>query len=331
MMKGCCFTIIFFFVAFFLFTPTSFINLVADLLPAFIGDLIGKYLPSLLFIVYMSVIIPMIIRLLVKTEKHHTIGSSENSTMNKFLIFFSMNVFLFPTIVTPIIDTVIYGGDFGSDFAHAVADMGNFFLIYLTTMLFIQNGFNLLQVGRLIGSKLAERDATTRREEILAWSNVPFDVSYNSATHLTVMIVAFSYVVTAPLCCIVGALYYNLRYFIDKYNICCLFYIPFESRGETPKSALRFVILTVCMFQLLSSLILMSINRPFLIIGAALALVAVIICIILLCFEDRFYRDETRVFSTETSEATAMGEEYLYPTEKAGDLKADLDTSRAKE
>ena len=248
MMKGCCFTVVFFFVAFFLFTPTSFINMVASLLPSFVGDIVGKYLPSLLFIVYMSVLIPMIIRFLVKTERHHTVGSAENSTMNKFLLFFSMNVFLFPTVVTPIIDTLIYGADFGSDFAHAVADMGNFFLVYITTMVFIQNGFNLLQAGRLIVTKLKERDATTRREEILAWSNEPFDVSYNSATHLTIMIIAFSYVITVPLCCIMGALYYNLRYFIDKYNVCCLFYVDFESRGETPKAALRFVILSVMMF-----------------------------------------------------------------------------------
>lgn len=92
----------------------------------------------------MSVLIPLIIRLLVKVEKHHSVGSAENSTMVKFLLFFSCNVFFGPTILTPILNTLTTGASFGTEFAVAVVNMGNFFLYYVTTMLFIQNGFNLL-------------------------------------------------------------------------------------------------------------------------------------------------------------------------------------------
>lgn len=75
----------------------------------------------------------------------------------------------------------------------------------------------------------------------------------------------------------------------------------------------------------------MSVSRPYLIIGAILALVAILIAVIVLSFEDRLYRDETRVFSSEPSEGTATGEEYLYPTEKQSDLKENLETSRAQD
>jgi hypothetical protein len=100
----------------------------------------------------------------------------------------------------------------------------------------------------LIVNKLKARDAFTLREELLAWANAPFDMGYQSATHLNVMVIAFSYVITTPIICVMGALYFNIRYFVDKYNLLCLFYIDFDSKGEIPKKAVRFVILSVFMF-----------------------------------------------------------------------------------
>jgi len=64
----------------------------------------------------MSVIIPAIIWFLVGLEKHHNTGSAINSGMNKFLLFFSLNIFIFPTIITPIIGAIL-GGD-GLDSLH---------------------------------------------------------------------------------------------------------------------------------------------------------------------------------------------------------------------
>jgi hypothetical protein len=109
--------------------------------------------------------------------------------------------------------------------------MGTFYLYYMTVMTFMGNGLLLLQIARLILNKLKARDAFTTREELMAWVNVPYDIGYESATHMTCMIIAFSYVITTPVVCVLGALYYNIRYFVDKYNLLCLFYIPFESKG----------------------------------------------------------------------------------------------------
>jgi cytochrome bd-type quinol oxidase subunit 2 len=110
--KGCCLTIIFFILCFFLFTPTTFIALVESVLGGIAGAFVGSFLPMLCVIIYMEVIIPAIINLLVRLEKHHTKGSAISSAMFKYLIFFSCHVFYFPFVITPIINTVVDGDDF---------------------------------------------------------------------------------------------------------------------------------------------------------------------------------------------------------------------------
>lgn len=151
---------------------------------------------------------------------------------------------------------------------------------------------------------------------------MPFDIAYNSATYLTVMIIAFSYVITSPLTCVLGAVYFNIRYFIDKYNILCLFYVDYESKCQTAKYSLRFLILSVAMFQIFTSCMLMSVATiSYVIVGAVLCGISFVALIVLLCCEGMIYRDEHRVYSTEIVDYEAAKELYTHPVEKKGETE----------
>ena len=87
------------------------------------------------------------------------VNSAVKSAMLKFFIFFSLNIFYFPVIVSSFLGTVLDSNDFGLGLADQFMEMGNFYLVYVTTMLFVSNGFLILQPGRYISSRLKERNA----------------------------------------------------------------------------------------------------------------------------------------------------------------------------
>jgi len=106
------------------------------------------------------------------------VSAAVKSTMVKFILFFSLNIFYFPVIVSSVLGTALESNDFGIGLVEKFVEMGNFYLVYLTTMLFVSNGFLILQPGRYIISKIKDRNSATPKENAFAWSNTPFDVPY---------------------------------------------------------------------------------------------------------------------------------------------------------
>jgi hypothetical protein len=90
------------------------------------------------------VIIPLIIRLIVKVERNHTHGEVVNSEMVKFLLFFSLTIFFVPAGIGAVIDALLAGGSLGTELAISIVAKGTTFLYYITVMCFVGNGFLLL-------------------------------------------------------------------------------------------------------------------------------------------------------------------------------------------
>ena len=84
--KRCCITTIFVVVFLFLLTPSAFLVFAGKALsaagvPEVISGLIGGYLPTILLVIYMSVILPMVINFLVKVEKHSNLTEETLSAL----------------------------------------------------------------------------------------------------------------------------------------------------------------------------------------------------------------------------------------------------------
>lgn len=67
-------------------------------IPDIIVGLIGSYLPTIFLVIYMSVILPMTIHWLVKTERYSNLTDETVSCLTKFLIFMIAHIFLAPTV-----------------------------------------------------------------------------------------------------------------------------------------------------------------------------------------------------------------------------------------
>jgi hypothetical protein len=252
--KGCCYTFLLFLVVFFLCTPTTFISFVTTLLngtPASpVAEFIGNFLPTILMIVYMSIIIPIFIWFLVRIEKHHTMAEAIESGMDKFLLFFSFNLFIFPAILTPILNALIFEGvdDLLNQIIVQVNQMGIFFIYYDTNMAFITNALALLAIGRIIGLYLKKKNAASDKDKALIFILNLFDTAKFHAINLTVAIITLGYAVAVPLISLFGALFFLIRYWFDKYHFCTIFHISFESNGMLPQKAAKFCLYALFLF-----------------------------------------------------------------------------------
>lgn len=140
------------------------------------------------------------------------------------------------------------GGNIAEELPISISKLGLNFLVYLTGMAFITMGSWLLRAGTLFKRLFKAKMAVTERDHAMAWAQDPFETPKYQAMYLTIMIISMAYVNIAPLVTLMGAIYFNIRYFVDKYNISTLYYFDFESKGETPKKALKFVLIAIATF-----------------------------------------------------------------------------------
>jgi hypothetical protein len=182
-------------------------------------------------------------------------------------------------------------------------------------MSFLALGSWLLRAGLYFVRTLNAKMAYTDRDKALAWATTPFDVPKEMAKYLTVMIVAFAYVIISPLTCLLGAFYFNMRYFIDKYNICCVFYFDFESKGATAKYALSFVLIAICTFQVIGGLMIMQVGHDaYFAVGAIIIVIGIVLLILGLCAQEKLFKDkEPPVYNTDSINSADVRKQYTHP------------------
>jgi len=136
-----------------------------------------------------------------------------------------------------------------------------------------------------------------------------------------------AFLISVPLVGLIGALYFQVRYFIDKYNFVCMNYIEFESKGSNWRVVVKAVIIGIFTFQLLTSCVLMSVSTPpYIYLGITLAVLSLVMFIVLLCKERSVYIDDERVFSMAELDLITAKSQYTHPTNKDLPAKAYLET-----
>lgn len=148
----------------------------------------------------------------------------------------------------------------------------------------------------------------------MAWANNPFDLPYYQAWYLVIMMISLSYVTVAPIVTLMGAVYMNMRYQVDKYNICTLFYFDFESKGTTPRKAVNFLIICLFFMQVLGGFMLFGeAHVAYYVIGTLFVVVAVVLLIVALCCSDRIFKTEEPQLDSKPINVDKAVEMYTHP------------------
>jgi hypothetical protein len=80
-----------------------------------------------------------------------------------------------------------------------------------------------------------------------------FDYGYNYSFSITVFMLIICFSTTIPLITPFGALFFYIKYYIDKYNLLFLYPAEFESHGNVTEMIIKFELIGIFFFQFIIS------------------------------------------------------------------------------
>jgi len=333
--KVTLYDILFALLFFLVLTPTTFSSFVSDVLyeigvGSFINGLLSAYLPSLILLLYQSVLLPQVVKFLVSMEKHFDSSDSIISGLKKFMIYLIFYLFLFPLMGLQFVQLVYLfvneEEDWRLELARNVSISGLFFTVFLVNQSFLKNGFDLLNLGKYLKSKAKALIATTDEEKAFAFQADQFKFDEQLAISLSTFIIVLSFSVVYPLILVPGLFFFVLRFYVHKYNLLYVYYVdPMTSGMATVPGVVSGLVLSVFTFQLLTSaILLLSDSEDLTKFGSALIIFSIVVYSASLVFlslllkkikaqlEDRSEIEEPLFQADETH--------YLHPFEEAKPL-----------
>lgn len=78
-----------------------------------------------------------------------------------------------------------------------------------------------------------------------------FEVSFSMAFNMIIYIIVFLYSLIAPIITLVGALYFTIKYFVDKYNLTVVYPKNYDSKGQLGKKISKYNHFSIYFIQLI--------------------------------------------------------------------------------
>jgi hypothetical protein len=129
-----------------------------------------------------------------------------------------------------------------------------FFLRYAIQVTFISNGIQLLALPQFFVKKMRVLLASSDYEKFYAsMIKKYFDYGYNYSFSITVFMLILCFSTTIPLITPFGALFFYIKYYIDKYNLLFLYPAEFESHGNVTEMIIKFELIGIFFFQFIIS------------------------------------------------------------------------------
>ena len=129
-----------------------------------------------------------------------------------------------------------------------------FFLRYAIQVTFISNGIQLLALPQFFVIKMRVLLASSDYEKFYAsMIKKYFDYGYNYSFSITVFMLILCFSTTIPLITPFGALFFYIKYYIDKYNLLFLYPAEFESHGNVTEMIIKFELIGIFFFQFIIS------------------------------------------------------------------------------
>jgi hypothetical protein len=135
-------------------------------------------------------------------------------------------------------------------------------LRYAVQVTFISNGIQLLSLPQFFVKKMRVFLASSDYEKFYAsMIKKYFDYGYNYSFSITVFMLILCFSTHIPLITPFGALFFYIKYYIDKYNLLFLFPAEFESHGNVTEMIIKFELIGIFFFQFIISNIFIKIFR----------------------------------------------------------------------
>ena len=262
------FTLVLFIVCLIIITPNYIFqelsplitNMSSQIKDEMTSSLIKEYSYPLIVVIMNSGIIPVIVGYIAVAEMHYKRSYREKSIFVKNVDFMVINCFFIPTFGVlswfKLKECIRYllVTHWDMDISEGFIRNSYFFLRYAIQVTFISNGIQLLALPQFFVKKMRVLLASSDYEKFYAsMIKKYFDYGYNYSFSITVFILIICFSTTIPLITPFGALFFFIKYYIDKYNLLFLYPAEFESHGNVTEMIIKFELIGIFFFQFIIS------------------------------------------------------------------------------
>jgi len=174
----------------------------------YVRGMVASYCPPMVVFLVNSFLTPSCIQFVAARQRHWRKSSRQHTILSLNAVFLMLNTFLVPLMSLQSIPNFVehfvqlpfdsWATSLGTMF---LSSSGAFGLQYLASAVFLSNGAQLLQPLRTIGAQ-----------------DTPFDFGYWYASGLSVLTLGLGFSVVVPLILPGTALYFTIKFYVDKYN-----------------------------------------------------------------------------------------------------------------
>ena len=232
------------------------------------SSLIKEYSYPLIVVIMNSGVIPVIVGYIAVYELHYKRSYREKSIFVKNVVFMVINCFFIPTFGvlswSKLKDCIRYllVTHWDMDISEGFIKNSYFFLRYAIQVAFISNGIQLLALPQFFVKKMRVLLASSDYEKFYqSMIKKYFDYGYNYSFSITVFMLILCFSTTIPLITPFGALFFYIKYYIDKYNLLFLYPAEFESHGNVTEMIIKFELIGIFFFQFIISNVFIKIFR----------------------------------------------------------------------
>jgi len=223
----------------------------------YIRVLVTSYLPPLIILMLNSVVMPYLIWHVCSFERYWQKSGEQSAGLHMNIIFMVINSLIIPLTSlnsmgllakhmynTPLEQwNVVIGASF-------LSSSGSFAIRYLINSSLLSSAVQLLQVPQTLYSKVMSMSAVTRAEMEDAERMWDFDFGYWYACALSIFVMCLTFSAVVPLVLPCGAVYFFMKYHVDKYNftynVCA---VAMESRGAVASKVMNYMVSGIAFMQ----------------------------------------------------------------------------------
>jgi len=223
----------------------------------YIRLLVTGYLPPLIILMINSIVIPYLIYHVCCYERYWQKSGEQSAGLHMNIIFMVINSLIIPLTSlnsmgllaehmynTPLEQwNVVIGASF-------LSSSGSFAIRYLINSSLLSSVVQLCQIPQTMYSKAVAFSAVTQAEKEFAEKRWEFDFGYWYACALSIFVMCLTFSAVVPLILPFGAVFFFMRYHVDKYNFTFnVNAVDMESRGAVASKVVNYMMSGIAFMQ----------------------------------------------------------------------------------
>jgi hypothetical protein len=296
----------------------------------YIRLLVTGYLPPLIILMINSIVIPYLIFHVCCYERFWQKSGEQSAGLHMNIIFMVINSLIIPLTSlnsmgllakhmynTPLEQwNVVIGASF-------LSSSGSFAIRYLINSSLLSSVVQLCQIPQTIYAKAFALTAVTHAEKEEAERRWVFDFGYWYACALSIFVMCLTFSAAVPLVLPFGALFFFMKYHVDKYNFTYNVHsVDLESRGAVASKVMNYMVSGIAFMQFcMSGFFMVQGDRHLFLAGTLLFVCAIVTWGLLACHETVAmivpqyvsHCDSEHHDTMEKQQRETFSEAYLHP------------------